>query len=145
MLSHSWTNYLSSQIRPQKTKVWPTNVWPKSYQNTQNTYKQSTTKSYVKDLEQECSRSKKFQNMLSQNNENILKYGEKMFKNVLKCWKKAEKKLKKSWKKVEKSWKKVEKSSRMCCPKIMTWKNHILSQIRPQKTKVWPPTTINLC
>ena len=36
----AWKKHLSSQIRPRKTKVWPTNVWPKSYQNTQNTQPQ---------------------------------------------------------------------------------------------------------
>ena len=40
-------------------------------------------------------------------------------------------------KKVEIIWKNEKmllKSSRICCPEIITWKHHLSSQIRPQKT-----------
>ena len=89
---------------------------------------------------------------------NVSEHAKMYWKHVLECLKIVFEKVEKSWKKVEKSWKKLKKvekswkmfleSSRIWCTKIMTWKTHISSQIRPQKTKVWTrrrTRTINLC
>ena len=62
------------------------------------------------------------------------------WKHVLECSKIVFEKVEKKLKKVEKMKKMFLESSRIWCPKVMTWKKHLWSQIRPQKTKVWPRT-----